>query len=177
MDASHIILGRPWQFDNHAVYDGHKHLYSVKVGDKKVHILPLQKDFPSPRKTVFCVPTEEFEHEIEEEGMCLIVASTTFTQSEHEEKCHRLVAPILANYRDVLRDLPGGLPPLRDTQLQIDLVPGSILPNKAHYRMSLDQHEELRRQVKELLDISIVSESISLCAVPALLGPKKDDTF
>jgi hypothetical protein len=177
MDASHIILGRPWQFDNHAVYDGHKHLYSVKIGEKEVHILPLQKDFSSTRKTVFCVPTEEFENEVREEGVCLIVASTTFTHPEQEVKCHRLVAPILATYQDVLGELPAGLPPLRDIQHQIDLVPGSILPNKAHYRMSPDQHEELRRQVQELLDKGFVRESISPCAVPALLVPKKDGTF
>jgi hypothetical protein len=58
------------------------------------------------------VPTEEFEHELEEEDMCLIVASTTFTQPEQEEKYPRLVEPILATYKDVLEEFSDGLPQL-----------------------------------------------------------------
>jgi hypothetical protein len=103
------------------------------VGNKKVHILPIQKDFPTTRKTVFCVLIEEFEHELEEECMCLIIDLMIFTEPEQKEKQNGLVKPILATYQDVLGELPDGLPPLRDIQHQIDLVPGSSLPNKAHY--------------------------------------------
>ncbi|XWS63217.1 hypothetical protein CRYUN_Cryun06bG0076900 [Craigia yunnanensis] len=62
---------------------------------------------------------------------------------------------------------------MRGIQLHIDLVSGSVLPNKPIYRMSTKKHEELNRQVDELLERGLIRKSMSSCTVLALLVPKK----
>ena len=47
------------------------------------------------------------------------------------------------------------------------------MPNKAAYRMSPKDNEEVRKQVQELLDKGLIRECLSPCVVPTVFSPKK----
>ena len=51
----------------------------------------------------------------------------------------------------IANDLPDGLPPIRSIIHCMELIPGASFPNKAPYRLTPTENEELNRQVHELL--------------------------
>ncbi|GJW23268.1 reverse transcriptase domain-containing protein [Tanacetum coccineum] len=55
--------------------------------------------------------------------------------------------------------------------------PNHIFQNPPAYRMNPKEFAELHRQVTELLEKGLIRESMSPCAVPALLVPKPGGTF
>jgi hypothetical protein len=82
---------------------------------------------------------------------------------------------LLGEFADIIVDeLPRSLPPIRSMSHHIDLIPGASLPNKSAYRLTLQENEEVKRQVQNLLDKGLVRESLSPCVVPTVLSLKKD---
>src|SRR6185369_15617718 len=59
---------------------------------------------------------------------------------------------IACEYSDVFPDDLPGMPPERDIEFIIDLLPGTAPIAKRPYRMSAGELEELKKQLKELLD-------------------------
>ena len=81
---------------------------------------------------------------------------------------------MLQEFTDIVVDyLRDKLPPERSISHHIDFILGASLPNKVAYRMSPKENEEIRKQVQELLDKGLIRESLSPCAVPTVLAPKK----
>ncbi|XP_041004037.1 uncharacterized protein LOC121249393, partial [Juglans microcarpa x Juglans regia] len=81
-------------------------------------------------------------------------------------------------FEDVFPDeMPNELPPIRGIEHQIDFVPGAAIPNRPAYKSNPEETKELQRQVEDLMSRGYVRESMSPCAVPVLLVPKKDGTW
>ena len=69
--------------------------------------------------------------------------------------------PVVREYPEVFpEDLPG-LPPQRQVEFRIDLVPGAAPVAKAPYRLAPSEMQELATQLQELLDKGFIRPSFS----------------
>ncbi|GJX68055.1 putative CCCH-type zinc finger family protein [Tanacetum coccineum] len=180
MDACHLLLRRPWQFDRRTVHDGMRNTYSFdKDGDKIV--LGPSKSLISPRTTEvegnYIMSKCEFSKafEISKVAYALVIKEV---RNDDPPPPPDILIPLLKRFQSVFtKEIPAGLPPMRTIQHCLDLVPGATLPNKPAYQMNPTENAELQRLVDEILRKGMVRESMSPCAIPVLLVPKKDGSF
>ena len=87
-------------------------------------------------------------------------------------------ATIRKSYADVFpEELPAGLPPSREVDHKIELVPGSVPPSRPTFRLSSTELEELKKQLDELLTSGFIQHSKSPYGAPILFVKKKDGTM
>jgi len=76
---------------------------------------------------------------------------------------------------DVLTtELPDALPPEREVDHKIEVVPGSQPPSKAPYRLNQRELKELKKQLNELLAKGYIRKSKSPYRAPVFFVDKKD---
>ncbi|XP_058202794.1 uncharacterized protein LOC131317247 [Rhododendron vialii] len=179
MDACHLLLGRPWQYDRFAQHDRIKNTYTFKKSGVTFVLNPLN-DIPisvASQGPVSLLSYRAFEQVFSKEKVVYALVAVG-EDKEDARDVPEEVSSLFRRFKGLFPDeLPARLPPLRDIQHRIDLIPGAILPNLPHYRMSPNEHAELERQVEDLLKKGLIKESLSPCVVPALLTPKKDGTW
>lgn len=142
MDACHILLGRPWQFDGKAVYDGYRNTYSFQHSGRTMVLIPFKEDSMTKPSKVGNKPPSKIETEqtllflqslkITQQGLVIILLNENEPQAQHPTE----VKNLLHEFSPVFPDqLPNGLPPIREEQHAINFIPGSVIPNKPTYPM------------------------------------------
>jgi hypothetical protein len=83
---------------------------------------------------------------------------------------------VLEDFEDVFKEVLG-LPPKRDIDFSINLMPGVAPVSKTPYRMSTPELKELQMQLEELLKKGYICPSVSPWGAPVLFMKKKDGTL
>ncbi|GJR51310.1 putative nucleotidyltransferase, ribonuclease H [Tanacetum coccineum] len=85
--------------------------------------------------------------------------------------------PIVRDFEDVFPDDLSGLPPQRQVEFRIDLIPGATPVAKSPYRLAPSEMQELSEQLQELQDKGFIRPSHSPWGAPVLFVKKKDGSF
>ena len=85
--------------------------------------------------------------------------------------------PIVKEFSDVFPDDIAGLPPNREVEFTIDLIPGTEPISIPPYRMAPVELRELKAQLEEFLSKGFIRHSISPWGAPILFVKKKDGSL
>nr|KYP61701.1 Retrovirus-related Pol polyprotein from transposon 17.6 [Cajanus cajan] len=106
------------------------------------------------------------------EKVYMILASLTLeTDSKLDE------IPLVREFPEVFPKDVSSLPPEREIEFSIDLVPGTPPISIAPYRMSPTELVELKKQIEELQGKQFIRPSVSPWGAPVLLVKKKDGSM
>ncbi|KAK8929012.1 hypothetical protein KSP39_PZI017869 [Platanthera zijinensis] len=98
-------------------------------------------------------------------------------KSDTAMKDEPAVVPVVRDFLDVFpEDLPG-VPPPREVEFTINLVPEAVPVAKAPYRMAPKELAELKSQIQELVDKNFIRPSTSPWGAPVLFVKKKDGSL
>ena len=94
---------------------------------------------------------------LKEDGQVYMIMSSL----EVETKVSMCDLPVVREFPEVFPEDISSLPPEREIEFSIDLVPGAGPISLAPYRMSPIELAELKKQLEELLDKQFVRPSVS----------------
>ncbi|GKA67623.1 putative reverse transcriptase domain-containing protein, partial [Tanacetum coccineum] len=84
---------------------------------------------------------------------------------------------VIHYFPEVFTDDLLGLPPSRQVEFQIDLIPGAAPVARAPYRLAPSEMKELSEQLRELLEKGFICPSLSPWGAPVLFVKNKDGSF
>ncbi|XP_019059089.1 PREDICTED: uncharacterized protein LOC104822532 [Tarenaya hassleriana] len=160
MQASHLLLGRPWQFDRRVQHDGYSNKYSFEFKGSKIRLVPLtpkeiyddhikQENTNAWKQKNFFLRACEIKKALfsSQPIIVLLYKEALSNLNDFSSSLPSVLQDVLQEYKDVFpKDIPRELPAIRGIEHQIDFVPGASIPNKPAYRSNPEETKELRRQ-------------------------------
>ncbi|GJV37505.1 putative reverse transcriptase domain-containing protein [Tanacetum coccineum] len=111
-------------------------------------------------------------------GCPVFLAHVTTNEVEDKLEKKRLEdVPTVRDFPEIFPEDLSGLPPTRQVEFQIDLIPGVAPVARAPYRLAPSEMKELSEQLKELSDKGFIRPSSSPWGAPVLFVKKKDGSF
>ncbi|GJR77341.1 putative reverse transcriptase domain-containing protein [Tanacetum coccineum] len=163
-----VVVGMDWLVNQDAVIICGKKVVHIPVKNKT---LIIEGDRSTSRlKIISCIKASKYI----ERGHQLFVAHVT----EKEPKEKRLEdVPVIRDFPEVFPDDLPGLPPPRQVEFKIELVPGAAPVARAPYRLAPSELKELADQLQELSEKGFIRPSSSPWGAPVLFVKKKDGSF
>ncbi|KAI0510488.1 hypothetical protein KFK09_011090 [Dendrobium nobile] len=123
MDVCHMILGRPWQYDNGAMYDCRQNTYSFEWKGQKLRLLPhapVPNTNSNKDKAVLNIVSGATFLVDAKSCMYALVFVDQFP-SQVQDAHPPQIAKLLQEFQDIMpSELSPELPPMRMIQHQID---------------------------------------------------------
>ncbi|GJV92082.1 putative nucleotidyltransferase, ribonuclease H [Tanacetum coccineum] len=164
-----IILGMDWLSAHHATIDCH----SRRVIFGNIHTPEFIYHGSLPGKSMKIISALEARTLLSHgcEGFLANIHDTTSDVSSIHDQ------PIVSEFQDVFPEELPGIPPIRDVEFNIELIPGAEPISKAPYRMAPIELKELKDQLQELLERGFIRPSVSPWGAPVLFVKKKDGSM
>ncbi|GKE05817.1 putative nucleotidyltransferase, ribonuclease H [Tanacetum coccineum] len=105
------------------------------------------------------------------------VGITKALKSAKEDEPKLSDISVVREFEDVFLEDLSGLPPQRQVEFRIDLVPGATPIAKSPYRLAPSEMQELSGQLQELQDKGFIRPSHSPWGAPVLFVKKKDGSL
>ncbi|GJV87149.1 putative reverse transcriptase domain-containing protein [Tanacetum coccineum] len=163
-----VIIGMDWLAKYHAVIVCAEKIVRIPFGDE---ILIVRGDRSSNEhgtrlNIISCTKAQEYLTK----GCHVFLANITATKDEDKSKGKRLEdVPVVQEFPE---DLPG-IPPTRQVEFRIDLVPGATPVARAPYRLAPSEMKELAEQLQELTDKGFIRPSSSPWGAPVCFVRRK----
>nr|GFA39934.1 putative reverse transcriptase domain-containing protein [Tanacetum cinerariifolium] len=171
-----VIIGMDWLANHHAMIVFDEKIVWILFGDE---VLIVQGDISDKGKKselsiISCTKT----HKYIKNGCLIFLAQVIKKETKDKSEEKRLEdVPITRDFPKVFpEDLPVFLP-MRQVEIQVDLVPGAAPVARTPYRLAPTKLQELSTQLQEVSDKEFIRPSSSPWGDPILFVKKKDRSF
>nr|GEZ76638.1 reverse transcriptase domain-containing protein [Tanacetum cinerariifolium] len=160
MGSFDVIISMDWLVKYHDVIVCDEKLVRVPFGNEILifHGNGSNNGHESRLNIISCTKTQRYLLK----GCPIFFAYVTTKEAEDKSKEKRLEdVPIVQDFPEVFPEDLTGIPPTRQVEFQIDLVPGAAPMARAPYRLAPSEMKELSDQLKELADKGFIRPSSS----------------